>query len=334
MILNLQKRYFKLVFMKNVIFLLLFSYVLLSCENIKLVTAVPTTDSTTSTTANEKKESNSTPDLDIQGHRGARGLMPENSIPGFLKALELGVVTLEMDIAITKDLKVVVNHDPYFASDYALKGDSAIPKDKERGFSNAIYKMNYADVLKYDIGSKGNSSFPLQVKMKVSPPQLADVFDACENYARKNNRPLPYYNLEIKSLKAFDNVYYPPVEQYVQLVMNEVQNKKLSNRVIIQSFDTRALKFMKEKYPQVKLAYNIYSDKKINLIEWLPNLGFTPTIISPNFQIVDEKLITDCKDKNIKVIPYTVNEVEDMKRLKSMGISGFMTDYPDRVKNL
>ena len=194
--------------------------------------------------------------------------------------------------------------------------------------------MDYEQVKKYDVGSVGTPYFPEQKKFKVAPPLLSDVIDSAEAYSRKIGRTLPYYNIEIKSYKAFDNIFYPPVEKYTDLVMAVILQKNITNRVIIASFDLRALKYMHQKYPNVKLVLYANLSDKLTFNERLDQLGFTPEYFGPNYQAVDSQMIQDCAAKGVKVIAYTVNEVADMKRLKALGVSGLITDMPNRAKGL
>ena len=115
--------------------------------------------------------------MDVQGHRGCRGLMPENTIPGMLYALELGVVTLEMDISITKDKQLILSHEPFFSEEITTKPDGSFVTEKEERNLN-IYTMNYDSVVKYDVGLKPHPRFLKQQKIVVAKPLLADLFAA------------------------------------------------------------------------------------------------------------------------------------------------------------
>jgi glycerophosphoryl diester phosphodiesterase len=136
---------------------------------------------------------NSEKEIDIQGHRGCRGLLPENSLPAFEKAIDLGVNTLELDIAITKDNKVVVSHEPFMnpVICYNLEGKS-IPDSLEKYYN--LYKMNYEDIKEFDCGSKFHPRYPKQVKLKTYKPLLSEVFDLVTS---KNSDVK--FNIEIKS---------------------------------------------------------------------------------------------------------------------------------------
>src|SRR5580765_1503590 len=135
------------------------------------------------------------PAFDVEGHRGCRGLMPENTIPAMLKAIDLGVTTLEMDVVITKDNKVVVSHEPWFETEITTKPDGSFVNPVEAMQLN-IYQMSYDEVLKYDVGMKPHPRFPQQQKMKVVKPLLSDLIDSVEAYLVKKNLPKVRYNIE------------------------------------------------------------------------------------------------------------------------------------------
>ncbi|MBD0352673.1 MAG: glycerophosphodiester phosphodiesterase [Flavisolibacter sp.] len=265
--------------------------------------------------------------FDTEGHRGCRGLMPENTIPAMLKAIDLGVTTLEMDAAITKDDQVILSHDPFMSHWITTKPDgNFIKPDEEK--QHKIYQMTYAEVQQYDVGSKPHPQFPQQQKMKVTKPLLQDVIDSAEAYARKRGRTI-YYNIETKSTPAGDNINHPPPDQFVTLLMQVISKKGITPRVIIQSFDPRTLQYLHQHYPKVQTSLLIEGFDKRPLQEQLTQLGFTPTIYSPEYSLVTEELVETCHRKGIKVIPWTVNKVEEMIRLKGMGVDGLISDYPN-----
>ncbi len=143
--------------------------------------------------------------FDIEGHRGCRGLMPENSLPAFLKALELGVDTLELDVVVSRDNLLVVSHDAYFSSEITLDATGQpIPADKEREYN--LFKMDYAEIRRYDVGSLGNKRFPDQVKLKTYKPLLSEVFKETQRYIKDHKLRAVRYNIETKSTPAGDNI--------------------------------------------------------------------------------------------------------------------------------
>jgi len=189
------------------------------------------------------------PKFDVQGHRGSRGLMPENTIPAFLLALDSGVTTLEMDLAITKDKQVVVSHEPWMSATFCLDPSGKEIKEKDERKYN-IFQMNYDQVKEWDCGLKGNLNFPEQKKMKVSKPLLAEVIVAAENHIKNFTKYEVDYNIEIKSEIEGDGKFHPKPEEFSDLTYNLIDQYLPWDRVIIQSFDVRVLKYWHKKYPR------------------------------------------------------------------------------------
>lgn len=268
------------------------------------------------------------PKFDIQGHRGARGLKPENTIPGFLQAISLGVTTLELDVAITKDKQVIVSHEPWMSSDICLDsaGNAYTEKD-EKKFN--IYQMTYDQVLGFDCGSKENVRFPQQEKMKTSKPLLRDVIVEVERQIKSQSSYEVDYNIEIKTNREWDMKYHPGVEEFSDLVYNLVDEYLPLERVVIQSFDFRVLKYWHKKYPEIRLYALVENKKSIDAN--LTALGFKPAAYSPNFELLNKEQVIYLHKQKIRVIPWTVNEVRDILSLKGMGVDGIITDYPDRA---
>jgi glycerophosphoryl diester phosphodiesterase len=268
--------------------------------------------------------------FDIEGHRGCRGLMPENTIPAMLKAIDLNVNTLEMDVIITADKKVVVSHEPFFNPDITTLPDGSTISANE-GWNYNIYRMTYDSVKLFDVGMKPHPRFPSQHKIKVAKPLLADLVDSVEAYLSRTNHSKIFYNIEIKSLDSSDNVYHPAPEEYANLLMNVIKDKKISDRLIVQSFDVRSLKVMSEKYPEIKLSFLIDVGTPIPLTDFENRFGFKPAIISPDYSLLTKEIVDSLHKKNIQVIPWTVDDVNEGKKLYQMGVDGIITDYPDRI---
>ncbi|MEP6902861.1 MAG: glycerophosphodiester phosphodiesterase family protein [Actinomycetota bacterium] len=268
------------------------------------------------------------PVVSIEGHRGARGWMPENTIPSFIKAIELGADTLELDVVISRDNQIVVSHDQWFSSLISLdKNGKPIPADRQTDFN--IYKMDYTEVKQFDVGSLGNKDFPDQQKMKVYKPLLTELFKEINKYLKKNKLPAVRYNIEIKSSPQGDNIFHPVPSVFAKMVYDEIIKSKMEKYVIIQSFDVRPLKELK-KYP-VKLPISFLVSNKDGIEKNIANLGFQPEIYSPNFLLVDEQTVNYCRAKGIKIVPWTVNEIADLEKMKTFGLDGIITDYPDRA---
>lgn len=262
---------------------------------------------------------------DLQGHRGARGLMPENTIPGMIKALDLGVTTLELDLAITKDGEVIISHEPYMNPLICLTPEGKEIPEGDR--SHNIYQMTFEEVKQYDSGSKYHVGFPQQVKFHVTKPRLKDLFEVVEKYVKDHNLPKPNYNIEIKSSPEGDGVYHPSPAEFSDMVYKLIDSSISWDRVNIQSFDFRVLKYYNQKYPEVTLAMLITDSRKSQ--EQLKELGFQPEIYSPYFVALTKDVVSDLKGKGMKVIPWTVNTTEQMQNLLDMGVDGIITDFPN-----
>jgi len=266
--------------------------------------------------------------VEIEGHRGARGWLPENTIPSFIKALEFGVDTLELDVVISQDNQLVISHEPWFSSVIALdKNGKPIPEDREKEFN--LYKMNYAEIKLYDVGSLGNKNFPEQQKMKVYKPLLKDVFKETQKYIRKNKLKSVKYNIEIKSDLADDNVFHPTPAVFAKMIYDEVLANKMQKNVIIQSFDVRPLQELRKL--SVKLPLALLVSNKDGIEKNLASLGFQPDAYSPHFSLVDAATVTYCRKRNIKIVPWTVNEISDLENMKKFDLDGIISDYPDRA---
>lgn len=270
--------------------------------------------------------------FDKQGHRGCRGLMPENTVPAMIKALDLGVNTLEMDVVITKDKKVVLSHDQWFSEEITTKPDGTYMGPREERKFN-IYWMTYEEVKTFDVGMKPHPRFPQQQKMKVVKPLLKEVIDSVNQYMMTSKRPYPYYNIETKTNPEFDGVFHPKPDEFVELLMGVIKEKEMEDHVIIQSFDFRTLQYLHQHYPFIKTAMLIDEDDKRGLDEQVKALGFIPTIYSPAYQLLNKKLTKKCHQQKMKVIPWTVDTKEEIEKLKAMGVDGIITDYPDLFDN-
>ncbi|MBC7627260.1 MAG: glycerophosphodiester phosphodiesterase [Ferruginibacter sp.] len=268
------------------------------------------------------------PAFDKEGHRGCRGLMPENTIPAMLKALDIGVTTLEMDASFSKDKKILLSHEPFFNHIITTKPDGSFINIKEEHTYN-MYQMEYDSIKTYDVGLKPHPSFPQQQKMAVSKPLLSDVFDSVKKYMANSKRVYPFFNIETKCMPATDNIYHPAPPEFVEWLMNLIIEKKMEQQVIIQSFDFRSLQYLHQHYPAIKTAVLIEMFDKRSFEEQIKVLGFTPTIYSPENTLVNKTLIEKCHLQNIKVIPWTVNDTKKIAELKALGVDGIISDYPN-----
>ncbi len=265
----------------------------------------------------------------IEGHRGARGHVPENTIPSFKKALEQGADTIELDVVITGDRKVLVSHEPWFNSLISLdKNGNRIPVERQR--EHNIYKMTYAEIKLFDVGSIGNKDFPLQQRMKISKPLLSEVFSEISRFVKDRKLPVPRYNIEIKTEgEAGDGLFHPPIKEFVRLVYAEIKKARMLSHVIVQSFDVRPLQELRKTDPKLPIALLV--GNKDGVEKSLAKLGFDPDTYSPHYSLIDRAMIATLRSRSIKIVPWTVNEIADMERMKAFDLDGIITDYPDRA---
>lgn len=265
----------------------------------------------------------SKPTIEVQGHRGCRGLLPENSLPAFDKAIELGVHTLELDLAVSKDGIVVVSHEPYMSRTICQKPDgSEISFEEDRLYN--LYQLTFEEIQAFDCGTKFHEGFPNQKLIAASKPSLAQVFDLAES---KN--PNIKYNIEIKAQPDYDNIFTPEPAEFVLLVIEQIKKYDVFERTNLQSFDLRILEEVKRQAPTMAVAVLI--DGNENIIEKSSALSFTPEIISPYFQLLNQEEVKMLQSDGFQVIPWTVNDVSDMRRMIDYGVDAIITDYPDRL---
>ncbi len=267
-------------------------------------------------------------EIDVQGHRGCRGLLPENTLIAFEKALDLGVTTLEMDLVISQDKQVVVSHEPFFNHEISTAPDGQ-SISKEDQHDHNMYKLTYDKIKTYDVGSKPHEKFPDQANQKAAKPLFKDVVAMAEAHSKRTERPLPFYNVEIKRVADQDNLFHPGAIEFAELVVKEIQSTGIKERIYIQSFDIESLQESKKIDPEIKLVLLIMNTKSPQ--KNLEELGFTPEVYSPYYQLVNKNLVTLCKEKGIKLIPWTVNKEKDMLAMLEIGVDGIISDYPDKL---
>jgi glycerophosphoryl diester phosphodiesterase len=265
---------------------------------------------------------------EIHGHRGSRGLLPENTLPAFLKAAELGCDWLELDVVITADSQVLVSHEPWM--DHRLcrtpQGDS-ITELQAHGFN--IYRMTLAEAQQFDCGSTRHPDFPDQANSRQHKPALREVVEAIDEQAMEDGTMGIGYNIEIKSDPALYDTYQPRPEKFAELVLAQIDSLGISGRSIIQSFDPAVLEAVHVIDENMPVALLV--DNKDGLEANLKRISFTPTHYSPAFELVDKDLVKELDARDIELLVWTVNDKGDIKRMLKLGVGGIITDYPDKV---
>ncbi|MBY0426024.1 MAG: glycerophosphodiester phosphodiesterase, partial [Cytophagales bacterium] len=193
------------------------------------------------------------PKLDIQGHRGFRGLYPENGIEGFLRALDTGVSTLEMDVVISADSQVIVSHEPFLSAVICQgpKGE-LISSASEKNYN--LFRMTKDSISRCDCGSVKHPGFPEQKKVFSVKPTLESVIDTVEKYLQERGLPPIQYNIETKITKQNEGKFTPNPAVFTRLVLDICVNKNIVDRMYLQSFDVRTLQEAKKRIPNLKIA--------------------------------------------------------------------------------
>jgi len=276
--------------------------------------------------------------FDLQGHRGARGLAPENTIPAFRKALELGVTTLELDVVISKDGDVVVSHEPWMSHVICTAPDGT-PVEEGTEAAHNLYAMSYEDIAAYDCGSRAHPQFPEQTLQPAKKPLLRDVIQMAETYAAGPRSEPLFYNIETKIRPKWEGTFTPGPEAFADAVLDVVRSENIAARTTLQSFDPRTLIVAHARQTEsgevpVRLALLVSESMDNGVDGNLEMLPFTPDIYSPDYALVNADLIAAARKRGMKVVPWTVNDTADMKRLVDLGVDGLITDYPNRFQEL
>ena len=289
--------------------------------------------------------------FDLQGHRGARGLAPENTLAAFETALRVGVTTLELDLAMTADDVLVVSHDRRLNPDHTRGPDG---KFLERE-GPAIRSLTLAELQRYDVGrlkpgSAYAASLPEQRAVDGARiPALTELFDLVRRLGADHVR----FNIETK-ITPTSGADTPDPETFAAAFATAVRAADLTARVSMQSFDWRTLMAMRRIAPEIErvcLTVEALNFDSIRRGEggpspWLAGLdiddfgGSVPRLVaaagcaawSPLYRNARPDDVAAAKALGLKVIPWTVNERADMERLIALGVDGIITDYPDRLR--
>lgn len=260
----------------------------------------------------------------IQGHRGCRGLYPENSLPAFQHALEMGVTVLEMDVCLSSDGQVYVSHEPYLNPLYASFPDGSPVKDA----SINLYHKPYSEIKSFDVGSRGNKLFPEQKHVATCKPLLSEVLALGEAFARKSGRPV-YYNIEIKSEPTEYGKSQPTtVKEFADRVWSVISAHISPSSLILQSFDFAVLQYWKTAINKARISALV---EKETPEQMLASLGFVPDIFSSSHKYLTKEQIDFCHGKGMQVIPWTINTTAEMQQFSDWQVDGIITDYPNRA---
>jgi len=259
--------------------------------------------------------------LGILAHRGFRGLHTENTLEAFKKSLHYSYF-LEMDIMISKDMKVVVTHDPLLHEKLYVN-KSAYGSGE---FNQRIYDLNYNEITNYELGHKKSKGFDKQQNIVSIIPLLENVLQETQSYAKENNLKEPHYFIETKITEQTDYLNHPEPKVVVELLMQVLKENIKPSQVIIQSFDPRTLSYISKKYPEYKTC--LLDKKKQLLSVYLNELDFKPNYFSPNFKQITPELIDESKKFKIPLIGGNTNNKQEIDKMYELGIYQIISDYP------
>jgi len=264
--------------------------------------------------------------FDLQGHRGARGLAPENTLPAFAAALSIGVTTLELDVGVTRDGIVAVHHDRALNPDIARGPDGRWLE--QRG--PAIHSLSYAELARYDLGRlKPGSDYarPFAAQRPVDgarAPKLAEVFAL----ARKAGNQTVRFNIETKLSPQAPEETLPPAD-FARAVVAEIRKAGVAARSSIQSFDWRTLAVVQAEAPDIATVY-LSGQKFPDAPKKVGQSG--GRIWSPNFNALDAAAFREARALGLQVIVWTVNEPAQIAAMLELGVDGIISDRPDLVR--
>ena len=263
--------------------------------------------------------------LDVQGHRGCRGILPENTIPAFEKAVNIGVTTLELDVVVSGDSQIIISHEPFFNHEITI-GPKGQVITQETELDHSVFQLSYDQIKQYDVGSKVHSKFVNQQKMVCYKPSLSDMVTHIEKLNSDIN-----YNIELKRKPEWEGFFLPELDTFVDIFIKTVNDLGIANRLSIQSFDLECLQNLKQK---TDIPLVLLSENSMTVKQNIDSLGFKPDIYSPDHKLVDLKMIKFCRANDIKLIPWTANSDEELNKLMDLKVDGIITDYPDRLIEL
>jgi glycerophosphoryl diester phosphodiesterase len=283
--------------------------------------------------------------FDLQAHRGGRGLRPENTLASFENAIRIGVTTLELDIAITADGVAVISHEPALYPGTAR--DASGRWLKEPG--PLIKSLTLAHLQTYDVGrlnpdlayGKGFAEQQAQDGQRV--PTLASLFALVKTLGANEVQ----FDIETKIFPNKPNDTVAP-EEFVRTLLAVIHAAGMTQRVMIQSFDWRTLQLVQRLEPGMRTVYLTVQSRGGNNVEdpsWTagrflrdyPSVAHMVkaaggTVWAPNFNSIDAASVKQAHEQGLQLIPWTVNEPADMRRLIDWGVDGIISDYPDRLQ--
>ncbi len=258
--------------------------------------------------------------IEIHGHRGWRALFPENSIIGCHEASKLNIDAIEIDLVVDADHQLIVSHEAYFNPKLCTG-----PSGQELSYSpsNNIYTMTQKDIGQYHCGHLYDPNFPNQTLQKHTKPSLKKLIHEVALASHQ------YWNIELKFENERKSLYYPDAERYATIVIEEISALGIAHSCLLQSFSYELLQAIYKQNDSLRLGLLI--DRPTKVKDNISELGFVPDFYNPHYALLSSALVNKAHSLNMKVVPWTVNDVNEMKNLIAMGVDGLITDYPKKA---
>ncbi len=263
----------------------------------------------------------------IQGHRGARGYLPENTLQGCCRAIELGAEGLEIDVCVSKDKQIIVSHEPFMSRLICAFPDGK-PVDTEG--SLFLKNMSVAEIQTFDCGSRGNARFITQEPIKCFKPTLYALINGVNSFCEAKKLPVPFWNIEVKSHIKWYGRLVPTPQIFLKYLAGPLSILP-QNRFYISSFDPFFLRETQRQMPKIPLAF--LTEHRESFQASCRRLGFLPTIYSPFYKNITASMVKNAHARGVKIMTWTVNDRVEAARLKRLKVDGIITDFPDLDNN-
>jgi glycerophosphoryl diester phosphodiesterase len=284
--------------------------------------------------------------FDLQGHRGARGVAPENTLAGFRQAMAIGVTTLELDVGMTRDREVVLAHDPRLNVDLTRDAGGAWLTAP----GPALNTLTLAELQRFDVGraKPGTRHAQTFAEQRPADGERVPTLDALFEQVRAAGPPRPRFNIETK-ISPLTPELAPEPEAFVQALLAVVQRHGMAGQVTVQSFDWRTLRAVQRLAPAMPIAAltaRLPAIDNLGDARWTAGLkledhgGSVPRLVkalgagtwSPFHGELTEALLAEAHGLGLKVTPWTVNDPQQIDRFIGWGVDGLISDYPGRVR--
>lgn len=262
---------------------------------------------------------------EIHGHRGCDDGVPPNTVPAFLRATGSGCHWLEMDVVLTGDGQVLVSHEPWMDHQVCVDPEgNTLTEAQGRGLN--LYRMSVEEIQRYRVLAAG-------CKGKTAPkPTLSEVVGSVRQWSSSAGRPMPGFNIEVKSDPEWYDVYQPRPEALAEAVLRAIRDLQIEEQCLIQCFDPAILEALHAKKTAIPLAFLIDNIDRPQLN--LQRLSFKPALYSTPHFLATEALVAELDGLGIRLLTWTVNDPADMQRIIDLGVHGLITDRPAEAMRL